>query len=192
MKKSIVAVTLAFLAAVPPTHSQTMIGKNNITLQSDRMTPEALWAMGRVGGAQASPDGRKIVYRVGYYSVVENKGHQVLYVSNADGTGKRQLTTTADNETDAAWIEGGRRIAFLTKGQLWSMNPDGTDRRQLTHSSVDLEGFLFSPDSSSSLSPTPASLPPGPPTYPRPPVVALPISCTATGTTMSKPSRTPS
>ena len=67
MKKSIVAVTLAFLAAVPPTHSQTMIGKNNITLQSDRMTPEALWAMGRVGGAQASPDGRKIVYRVGYY-----------------------------------------------------------------------------------------------------------------------------
>ena len=146
MKKSIVAATLAFLAAVPPTHSQTMIGKNNITLQSDRMTPEALWAMGRVGGAQASPDGRKIVYRVGYYSVAENKGHQVLYVSNADGTGKRQLTTTADNETDAAWIEGGRRIAFLTKGQLWSMNPDGTDRRQLTHSSVDIEGFLFSPD----------------------------------------------
>ena len=146
MKKSIVAATLAFLAAVPPTHSQTMIGKNNITLQSDRMTPEALWAMGRVGGAQASPDGRKIVYRVGYYSVAENKGHQVLYVSNADGTGKHQLTTTADNETDAAWIEGGRRIAFLTKGQLWSMNPDGTDRRQLTHSSVDIEGFLFSPD----------------------------------------------
>ena len=60
------------------------IQKNNITLQSDLMTPEALWAMGRISGVSASPDGRKIVYQVGYYSVKENKGHQILYVSDAD------------------------------------------------------------------------------------------------------------
>ena len=35
--------------------------------KSDFMTPEALWAMGRIGGAQASPDGKLIVYRVAYY-----------------------------------------------------------------------------------------------------------------------------
>ena len=70
----------------------------------------------------------------------------MLFVSNADGTNKRQLTTTADNETDAVWIENGRRIAFLTKGQVWSMKPDGSDRKQLTHSATDIEGFKFSPD----------------------------------------------
>mgnify|MGYP000612259412 CR=1 FL=1 len=32
------------------------IGKSDITLKSDLMTPEALWAMGRIGGHQASPD----------------------------------------------------------------------------------------------------------------------------------------
>ena len=51
------------------------IGKNNITLNSKLMTPEALWAMGRIAGAQASPDGKNIVYQVGYYSVKENRGH---------------------------------------------------------------------------------------------------------------------
>ena len=45
------------------------IGKQNIKLTSDLMTPEALWAMGRIGAAEASADGSKIVYQIGYYSV---------------------------------------------------------------------------------------------------------------------------
>lgn len=127
-------------------NAQEMIGKNNIKLTTDRMTPEALWAMGRIGGAQASPDGKKIVYQVGYYSVKENKGHQVLFMMDADGSNKKQLTTSSKNETDATWIDGGKRIAFITEGQVWSMNPDGTDRKQLSHESEDVEGFKFSPD----------------------------------------------
>ena len=49
--------------------SNNFIGKNNITLNSDLMTPEALWAMGRIGGHQASPDGKRFVYLVFYYSL---------------------------------------------------------------------------------------------------------------------------
>ncbi|WP_315342414.1 S9 family peptidase [Hoylesella oralis] len=122
------------------------IQKNNIKLQSDLMTPEALWAMGRISGVSASPDGKKIVYQVGYYSVKENKGHQILYVSDADGKNKKQLTTSAENETDAAWIGNGSKIAFLRDGQLWSMNADSSSRKQLTNSKTDIEGFKFSPD----------------------------------------------
>ena len=94
-------------------NAQTMIQKNEIKLQSDLMTPEALWAMGRIGGAQASPDGKKIVYQVGYYSIQENKGHQMLFVSDANGRNKISLTKDAESETDAAWIDSGRKIAFL-------------------------------------------------------------------------------
>ena len=121
------------------------IQKNNITLNSDLMTPEALWAMGRIGGVAASKDG-KIAYQVGYYSVKENKGHQILYVMDANGKNKRQLTTSAKSETDAAWIANGTKIAFLTGGQLWVMNADGSNRKQLTNSKIDIEGFRFSPD----------------------------------------------
>ena len=143
---AIMAAALTLGGSLSQTEAQVNIQKNNITLQSDRMTPEALWAMGRIGGAQASPDGRRIAYQVGYYSVKENKGHQILYVMDADGKNIRQLTTDAKNETDAVWIEGGRRIAFLRDGQLWAMNADGTGRRQLTNDKTDIEGFKFSPD----------------------------------------------
>ena len=126
-------------------HAQ-MIGKNDIKLASDRMTPEALWAMGRIGGAQASPDGKQVVYQVGYYSIKENKSHQILYVMDADGKNKRQLTTSAKSETDATWIENGQKIAYLFGGQVWKMDADGGNKQQLTHSKADIEGFKFSPD----------------------------------------------
>ena len=130
-------------------NAQTMIGKTtDLTglTTNDRMTPEALWAMGRIGGAAASPDGKTVAYQVGYYSVKQNKSHQMLYTQTADGKQQTVLTTSAKSETDPAWIEGGKRIAFLTDGQLWSMAPDGTNRRQLTKSDIDIEGFKFSPD----------------------------------------------
>lgn len=130
-------------------NAQTMIGKTTDLTSlttNDRMTPEALWAMGRIGGAAASPDGKTVAYQVGYYSVKQNKSHQMLYTQTADGKQQTVLTTSAKSETDPAWIEGGKRIAFLTDGQLWSMAPDGTDRRQLTKSNIDIEGFKFSPD----------------------------------------------
>ena len=145
---SIAAAALIGCASINA-EAQTMIGKTtNVAAISkgDRMTPETLWAMGRVGGAAASPDGKTVVYQVGYYSVKENKSHQMLYTVSADGKLQHTLTTTAASETDAAWIEGGKRIAFLSKGQLWSMNADGTDRRQLTKGDIDIEGFKFSPD----------------------------------------------
>ena len=45
----------------PKEEKQVFIGKQDVTLASDLMTPEALWAMGRIGGVQPSPDGSKIL-----------------------------------------------------------------------------------------------------------------------------------
>ena len=145
-KNLTMAMTAALMMSGSVAQAQDVnIGRNNITLTSDLMTPETLWAMGRIGAAQASPDGKKIVYQVGYYSVKENKGHQVLRVMDADGKNDRLLTTSAKSEGDAAWLDNNT-LAFLTGGQLWTMNADGTNRKQLTHSDIDIEGFRFSPD----------------------------------------------
>ena len=73
-----------------------IIGKQTeIKIENGRMTPEALWAMGRIGDYQVSADGQRIVYTVAYYSVEQNKSHRVIYIMNADGTGNTLLTTTA-------------------------------------------------------------------------------------------------
>ena len=121
------------------------IGKQNIRLSSDLMTPEALWAMGRIGGYAASPDGKHIAYQVGYYSVKENKSHHVLYMMNADGSNKQMLTRSNKNETDAAWLSN-ETLAFLTDGEIWTMNADGSNRKQMSKTDGAVEGFKFSPD----------------------------------------------
>ena len=121
------------------------IGRSEISLSSNVMTPEVLWAMGRITSAQSSPNGRQVVYQVGYYSVKENKGHQVIRVMDANGKNDRLLTKSSSNETDPIWIDNNT-IAYLSKGQLWVMSANGDNRKQLSHSSIDIEGFKFSPD----------------------------------------------
>ena len=119
--------------------------KNNIKLNSNRMTPEALWAMGRISSYAASPDGKHIVYQVGYYSVKENKSHHVLYMMNADGSGQQLLTKSSKSETDAAWLSSDE-LAYLSGGEIWTMKLDGTNRQQATNTDGAVEGFKFSPD----------------------------------------------
>nr|WP_303256400.1 S9 family peptidase [uncultured Prevotella sp.] len=146
MIKAMILAAAALSMSTTTVDAQTMIQKNEIKVENHLMTPEALWAMGRIGAAEASPNGKQIVYQVGYYSVKENKGHQMLFVMDANGKNQKALTTDAKSESDAAWIAGGQKIAFLREGQLWSMNPDGTDRKQLTNDKLGIEGFKFSPD----------------------------------------------
>ena len=129
---------------------EPIIGKQEITIKDGRLTPEALWAMGRIGSLSISPDGKKIAYTVAYYSVSENKSHHVIYVMNTDGKNNTLLTQTAWNESEPQWIKGGTKIAFLCNesggSQIWEMNPDGTERRIISDFKGDIEGFSFSPD----------------------------------------------
>ena len=130
-----------------------IIGKQEITVKEGRMTPETLWAMGRIGSSAVSPDGKRIAYTVSYYSVKENKSHLVIYVMNADGSDNRLLTTTAASEGEPAWIKNGSKIAFLAadangNSQVWEMNPDGSGRKQLSDYAGGIDGFRFSPDES--------------------------------------------
>ena len=139
-----ILVGLVLLGSPSKAEDDVKIGKQNIKLTSNLMTPEALWAMGRIGACEASADGKQIVYQLGYYSVKANKSQQKIAVINADGTGNTTLTTGTKSETDPTWLNG--KIVFLTGGQIWTMNPDGTDRKQISKTSKDIEGFKFSPD----------------------------------------------
>ena len=157
MNKNLITMTAATLmlassGCVSPERSAenktTIIGKQEIDIKDGRLTPEVLWAMGRIGSSTVSPDGKKIAYTVSYYSVKENKSHIVIYVMNADGSDSKLLTTTSANEYEPAWIKNGEKLAFLSNGQIWEMSPDGTERKQLSDYEGGIDGFSFSPDGS--------------------------------------------
>ena len=143
----VVAVLLLTACGTQNESDKVNIQKQTIQLENDQMTPEALWAMSRIAGYQASPDGQHIAFQTGYYSVEENKSHQVLWMMNADGTEQKQLTTDADNETDAQWLDN-ETIAFLRGGEVWKMKLDGSGRKQMSQTEGKVEGFQFSPDGS--------------------------------------------
>ena len=98
------------------------------------------------GDAVWSPDGRKIAF----LSRRDGTGADV-FVMNADGSDQRNLTRKPGNEVAPAWSPDGRAIVFsaVPPGQpLWVgnsrsasgpyrdvyvMNADGSDQRNLTH-----------------------------------------------------------
>ena len=132
------------------TKDSLLIQRSDIRIDNKRLTPEALWAMGRIGGVAVSPDAEKVTYTVSYYSVPQNKSNTEIFVMNADGSANAQLTRDEWQENQPAWIKDGKKIAFLSNesgtSQVWEMNPDGSGRRQLTDYAGGIDGFSFSPD----------------------------------------------
>ena len=119
-----------------------VITRSDIQLASDTLTPEALWAMGRIGSYAVSPDGSKVAYQVTYYSVEENRSNTMIYVGSMREQGEGLRLGLG---SDPVWLSDDR-IAFASEGEIWTMNAKGKARKQLTKTDGAVEGFLFSPD----------------------------------------------
>ena len=118
--------------------------------EGQHMTPEMMLSLARVGASSLSPDGKTIVYSVGFPNIKENKIRTELFSIASNGTGRRQLTQGIAGLHGARWIQQGRRISYISsesgEPQVWTMAPDGTDRKQVTRIEGGLSDYLFSPD----------------------------------------------
>jgi dipeptidyl aminopeptidase/acylaminoacyl peptidase len=125
---------------------EVIIGKKDIKLTSNLMTPETLWYFGRVGNVNVSPDGKQIAYTVTWYDIAENKSNTDVYIMDADGNNKKQLTNTAAGEGALQWRYDGAYIGFVRKGQVFEIKPDGTGERQVTDlKGLEVSEFLYAP-----------------------------------------------
>lgn len=119
-----------------------------IKLTSDVMTPDVLWSFGRVSTPAISPDGTKAVYSITYFNKEEDRSYTDLYIMNLSDGNAVQITDTDYNESDPTWRPDGQKIAYLAKGQVWEINPDGSDNRQITDIKGGINGYLYAPDMS--------------------------------------------
>ena len=126
-----------------------VITRSDIQLQSDTLTPEALWAMGRIGAYAVSPDGKRVAYQVTYYSVKENRSNTIIYVrpvnSDASTDNSKDEETFLGPGSDPVWLDNNK-LAFASKGEIWTMNAKGKSRKQVTKTGGEVQGFIFAPD----------------------------------------------
>jgi dipeptidyl aminopeptidase/acylaminoacyl peptidase len=99
----------------------------------------------RVSDPQLSPDGRTVAYVVGSVDKAANRVISQIYTVDIDGGNQRQITDKGSNSSPR-WSPDGKRIAFTTGGQIWTMKPDGSDKSQVTTISTGASGPVWSPD----------------------------------------------
>ena len=143
MKRLIILLSAVTIMSACKQTDENIITRSDIKLESDVMTPEALWAMGRIGSYAVSPDGQKVAYQVSYYSVEENRSNTVIYLKAIDQ--EEAEPTLLGLGSSPTWLDDNT-IAYSREGEVWKMNTRGKARKQLTQTDGQVEGFLFSPD----------------------------------------------
>lgn len=150
MKKLLLPIVLIvlMLQSCEP-NKKEVPARENIKLTSDVLTPEVLWTMGRIGEFSVSADYSKVVYTVTDYKVEEDKGFSRIYIMDSDGKNLNCLTSGDCGEYSPAWTPSGS-IAFMTYStgdmQLWEMDAEGNNRKQITDVAGGITGFKYSPD----------------------------------------------
>jgi Tol biopolymer transport system component len=162
---AVLAASVLALVAARTAEAAFPGGNGKIAFQSDRHGPVEIYAMTSRETARRittsnnssdpsySPDGRRIAFISGSKT---NSSYEV-WVMNADGSGRRQVTKTSVAEQEPGWSPDGTKLVYASNSfdkdrqtdlEIWTINVDGTERRQLTNNSSSETQPAWSPDGS--------------------------------------------
>ncbi len=126
-----------------------------LSAEDNRLTPELLWKLGRLGGTAISNDGASVAYTVRRYDLTENKGTTSLYIHRL---GEEQATQWLENwpsigELQFAKSPFGERLFFVGNqgssdeetSQAWSLNPKDGGLVRITEGEDGLANLKVSP-----------------------------------------------
>ena len=154
MKKSIFAMALLALGVVgcnsapePLTIDNTLTAEEVATA---RLTPEVMWKMSRIGSHALSPDGKTVLYTLTRYNMAENRGVTTIVSRDLISGAEKNLTDTSSNSVSPVWSADGADIWFASNRsgdmQLWKMQANGSQPKQVSNIEGGIEGFGIAPD----------------------------------------------
>ena len=109
------------------------------------MTFEDFSAVKNISDPQISPDGRWVMYSQRTTDVGANKRTTMTYVVASAGGTARAFPDASTPASEARWSPDGKRIAFVSGGQLWIANVDGSAKQQLTTLNGGATGPIWAP-----------------------------------------------
>lgn len=143
--KLIVMAMLALLSAScgnkPQTEEKEPITKPQITIEGGRLTPEALWAMGRIGDVKVDIETGWIAYTVSYYSVSENRSTTWIRIASEENGRLETMDEFVGNSP--AWFGNSGVLAYLKGGKLYLRQ--GCKDIAASGYEEEIEGFLLNP-----------------------------------------------
>ncbi len=137
---SIAFMTLGCNRSQETTTDKAPITKPQITILGDRLTPEALWAMGRIGSVNADIETGWLAYTVSYYSVAENRSTTWIRICNPF---EDMQVMDEFVGSDPAWFGNSGVLSYLKGGKLY-LRQDKKDI-EVTGVPEGIEGYLWSP-----------------------------------------------
>lgn len=109
----------------------------------------ALMGIKRISEHHLAPDGSAVAFTVQTIDLDKNSKPRHIYTVPADGGTPRAITGDGNNYR-ARWSPDSKRIAFIStrsgSAQVWTMDPDGSNAKQVTSLATEADGVIWSGD----------------------------------------------
>ena len=135
MKRYAIGVLLVVLALAYPVAGQTY----------RPFTINDLLKVRRVGDPQLSPDGRMIAFMITDMDKTANRGISQIYLVPVTG-GEPKLLGSGLRSSSPRWSPDGKKIAYLSGGQIWTIDVASGETKKVTNISTGAGDPVWSPD----------------------------------------------
>jgi dipeptidyl aminopeptidase/acylaminoacyl peptidase len=125
-----------------------LVGLCSLALSQNRSyTVDDLLKVRRVADPQLSPDGRHVAFTIGDVNFADNRVVNQIYITSVGGGELKRLTDGKTSSSAPRWSPDGKKLAFITGGQVWIMDSDdGGDKEQITKISTGAAAPVWSSD----------------------------------------------
>lgn len=111
---------------------------------------QMMLGLSRVSEPALSPDGKQVAFTVQTVDIDKNIKPTQIYTVSLSGGRPVPLTHEGTDNERPRWSPDSRRIYFISdrsgSSQIWMMDADGGNARQITRLSTEAAGILVSPD----------------------------------------------